>query len=776
MTKVGIRIFRDDEELPQGERISEILRAVENSQLCIPIFSKNYAWSTWCLRELTRMVESCDQSLEKRILPIFYDVDPEDVELETELYQSALTKHEEVLGCPEVKPWKDALTRVAGIKGWHIKDGRQGEVIDEIIGKVSQMIRIRKRHLPTYLIGIDDRVEDIKKLLNYYDTCDVRFVVIHGIGGMGKTTLAKAVFDQLSSQFEGYSFLSNILESCPCCGIEKMQRKLIADLFGFLVDETFDMDEGNDIIRKRLPYKRVVIVFDGMDKEDQFMQLAKHCKLCCPGSRIIITTRDKSIFPMTKAEGLEKNISTESIKIFLYEMKEMHFDHTLQLFNKHAFGTDSAPKDLSDLSREVVSCTGGLPWAVEVMGSLLRSPSRGTLISTLEKLKEVPHEKVIQKLRISYDALGCEAKQIFLDIACFFINKKKTNAMYLWEDCKLFPKFEIKALINKSLIKMVDHDRIWMYDQLRNLGREIVRQENTKNPGDRSRLWSAEMALDIVRAKKGTGNVVAITLALQRPEQEHHFTREHFANFVNTRFLELDGGNFAGNFKDILPELRWLSWQHCPPKLQANNFVLNHLVVLKLSGDISKEGWSSWVQIMGKSKLKVFKITGSKSIIRTPSFSKFMSLERLVLKNFLSLAEIDSSISKLKQLIYLKIKGCPSLRELPKEIGSLTALRELILTQCYKVCDLPDSIGNLSLLSRLVMDDTGLVELPRSIEGLVHLERLSLVNCSQLNLLHGLENLNLLTELDLSGTTRVSLPHSIQNRENLKKNGHAINM
>lgn len=122
--KVGIHIFRDDEELRPVEKISEILRAVKNSQVYIVIFSKNYILSRWCSRELAYMVECYGHSLGKWILPIFYDVDPLDIKLEMELYKSALTKHEEDPGCTEVKLWKEALATMARIKRWQIKDRR----------------------------------------------------------------------------------------------------------------------------------------------------------------------------------------------------------------------------------------------------------------------------------------------------------------------------------------------------------------------------------------------------------------------------------------------------------------------------------------------------------------------------------------------------------------------------------------------------------------------------------------------------------------------------
>ena len=86
-------------------------------------YGSHYNLSTR-LRELTWMVQCTCQSTGKEILPIFYDVDPLDVKFETNLYKSVLRTLEEDLGCAEVKPWKEALTTVARIKGWHIKDQR----------------------------------------------------------------------------------------------------------------------------------------------------------------------------------------------------------------------------------------------------------------------------------------------------------------------------------------------------------------------------------------------------------------------------------------------------------------------------------------------------------------------------------------------------------------------------------------------------------------------------------------------------------------------------
>ncbi|KAL3746298.1 hypothetical protein ACJRO7_015279 [Eucalyptus globulus] len=124
MDVAGIHVFRDNEEIRKGEVIKgELECAIKNSTIFMPIFSKNYMSSAWCLRELAFRVDcSRNRGDHAMILLIFFDVDPDDVKLKTGLYHDALQKHEQKFGGNLVQQWKEALLKVAHIKGWVLKD------------------------------------------------------------------------------------------------------------------------------------------------------------------------------------------------------------------------------------------------------------------------------------------------------------------------------------------------------------------------------------------------------------------------------------------------------------------------------------------------------------------------------------------------------------------------------------------------------------------------------------------------------------------------------
>lgn len=120
----GILTFKDDTKLKKGEYISsQLLQAIEGSKILIVVFSRNYASSTWCLRELAKIAE-CIKVPGQIVLPIFYDVNPSEVRKQSGNYGKAFVEHEKRFreNLEEVQRWRGALAQVANLSGWDVRD------------------------------------------------------------------------------------------------------------------------------------------------------------------------------------------------------------------------------------------------------------------------------------------------------------------------------------------------------------------------------------------------------------------------------------------------------------------------------------------------------------------------------------------------------------------------------------------------------------------------------------------------------------------------------
>jgi hypothetical protein len=128
----GIRTFFDDRELHGGDEITpSLVKAIEESRIAIPVFSINYASSSFCLDELVNIIHYFKAN-DRLILPIFYDVDPSHVRHQIFSYGEALAKHEDrfknnsekyIDNMERLVKWKMALNQAANLCGHHFNLG-----------------------------------------------------------------------------------------------------------------------------------------------------------------------------------------------------------------------------------------------------------------------------------------------------------------------------------------------------------------------------------------------------------------------------------------------------------------------------------------------------------------------------------------------------------------------------------------------------------------------------------------------------------------------------
>ncbi|CAN1304635.1 Disease resistance protein L6 [Linum perenne] len=738
LVRSKIRTFRDEEELRKGETIaSSLIQAITESKIYIPILSKSYASSKWCLQELAKMVECCREGNGHIILPVFYFMDPRDARHQAGPYEEAFEQHSKKHDSVTVQKWRTALQEVGQMKGWHVTemDG-QGAVIDEIFSKVELHLRSNYTLVTEELVGIDFHMQEVMRLLNL-DSGDGKIVGIHGIGGIGKTTIAKAVYDSICTSFNRCCFIENIRELLlKNDGVVALQNKVISRILRDDV-QVKDASEGVNIIRQRVCKYKVLVVLDDVGDRFEFDQILGKLGSFNSESRFIITTRDKRVLELLQAYKL-------------YEPEEMSYDHSLQLFSRHAFAVRYPPEGYAALCDEFVKVAARLPLALKVIGSLLFRREKQFWEEKLIELKQIPptSNMVQQRLKISYNELTRNEKTIFLDIACFFIGEDKELPFHMWCDCNLYPESGIRTLVLRSLIKVDERNQFWMHDHLRDLGRGIVIEEDVEHPCKRSRVWSNEDAMNMLKNAEASDRVEM--LRVDMVSLYGNFSdNKYFQKLSKLRYLDMELSTLYGDFSEILPDMRWLKLSYC--FFIPTNLNLKNMVILELPGCFVTDDWGGWNRVKAAHKLKIINLRCCRGLNRIPDLSQCASLESIDLTNCLGLKG-ELNISNFRNLKVIRLQETDI--TLAGDMEKLQKLQEIITGKlgwgAEEVPVLPTSLKSLTISSPRV---------PNLLE-LKDLEELCFENCDGapeipgdicqgLTRLPNLANLSNLTELRL---------------------------
>ncbi|KAL6316340.1 hypothetical protein AAG906_017975 [Vitis piasezkii] len=778
LDRMGINTFRDD-QLERGEEIkSELLKTIEESRISIVVFSKTYAHSKWCLDELAKIME-CREEMEQIVLPVFYHVDPSDVRKQTGSFGEAFFIHERNVDERKMQRWRASLTEASNLSGFHVNDGYESKHIKEITNEIFKRLNPKLLHIDDDMVGIDFRLKELKLLLSSHLN-EVRVIGIYGTGGIGKTTIAKIVYNEIQCQFNGASFLQDVRERSKNGHQLQLLQQLLSGMVGKDI-ELSDINEGINIIKGRLDSKKVLIVIDDVDHLEQLKLLVGSPKWFGLGSRIIITTRDQHL------------LGEYGVDIS-YKVEQLHYKEAIQLFSRHAFKQNVPKEDYVNLSNCMVDYAQGLPLALKVLGSSLHGMAIDEWKSALDKLKKNANKKINDVLRISFDGLDYFEKEVFLDIACFFKGEDKDSMLRILDGCNLFATYGIRVLCDRCLVT-ISNNVIQMHDLIQQMGQAIVREECPGDPSKWSRLWDVDDIYDAFSRQEGMESIQTISLNLSRSKEIRFNTTKVFAKMKKLRLLKVYCNDHDGltreEYKVFLPKdfefphnLRYLHWQGCTLTSLPSKFSGENLIEINLKSSNIKQLWKG-NKCLGK--LKAIDLSNSKRLVKVPKFSSMPNLEKLNLKGCTSLRELHSSIGDLKRLTYLNLGGCKQLRSFSTSM-KFESLEVLYLYHCQNLKKFPVIHGNMKHLKELYLNKTGIrelpssimhlaslkslisqIELPNSIGSLTSLEMLSLEECSKFEKFSDVfTNMGRLRELRLYGSGIKELPSSIGYLESLK--------
>ncbi|KAL4571739.1 hypothetical protein LXL04_018504 [Taraxacum kok-saghyz] len=693
----SIHTYKDDEKIKKGKRISdELIGAIADSRFYIIVFSKDYASSSWCLEELVTIMEY-QKMTEHTAYPVFYDVEPAEIRKQSGAVEKAFAKHKHEKE-EDIEKWRKALKEAADLAGWELKnsvDGHEAKFIRKIIEELSLELRSINFSIDKKLVGMETRIQGVVSSLGI-GFRDVRMIGIKGMGGGGKTTLARAIFDQICHKFDGKSFVENVKEDSKpsLSGLKSLQKQVLSDVLNDDHTIISSVGDGKILMKKMMSNKKVLVVLDDVDRIEQLEALVGEPDWFGKGTRIIITTRDEQL------------LVAHRVKL-IHNVNLLSHEEAICLLSRYAFGREIPSQGYEMISKQVVHYASGLPLTIRVLGSFLCGKDKQEWADAIERLKTIPLTETLEKLELSYNGLEEDYKEMFLDVACLLKGETKDYAILALESCGFYARNGLKVLQQKSLIT-IDHNYdneecVGMHDHIEEMGWNIVRRMHPDKPNQHSRLQSNKDIEDILTKDLGTDATRCIQLRTKKLDPG--FIMEGLKKMKELRYLDVCvekdiDANICGRlpwnwkFNKVSPyfpnTIRYLRWRTYPFRSLPRTFQANDLVSLEIDYSEIVQLWEGG-QKKVLNKLKFLDLYNSR--LRTLDLGLTPNLKTLTLRGSNDLVELHMRVGCLK-LIYVDI-SCSKLRIL--DICAAENLEVLVLKNCYDLVELhmPNACLNL---------------------------------------------------------------------------------
>ncbi|ESR45018.1 hypothetical protein CICLE_v10003731mg [Citrus x clementina] len=504
----------------------------------------------------------------------------------------------------------------------------------------------------------------------------------------------------LKDQFEASSFLANVREVSVTRGMVPLQEQLLSEVLMERNLIIWDVHKGINLIRWRLCGKRVLVVLDDVDQLEQLQALAGNHDWFGFGSRIIITSRDEHVL---KSHGVTN----------IYKVRGLDYVEALQLFHLKVSKGKQPTDDRVELSKYVVNYAGGLPLAIEVLGSFLCRRSVEEWKSALNRLQEAPNEKVLKRL-FKLNLCNSRIKYLWKGIKPF----KELKFMNRSHSCNLSRTPDFTGVPNLQRLNLEGCTRLLeVHQSVGTLKRLIL-----LNLKDCRNLVSFPKNVCLMKSLK----ILCLCGCLKLEKLPQDLGEVECLE-------ELDVGGTA--VRQITPSivqlmnLKIFSLHGCkgqPPKILSSGFFLS----LWLPNKNSNSMCLSFPRFTGLSSLQTLNFSDCNLLEGAIPFDigSLFSVEAIDLSgnNFVSLPSSINQLLKLKIFCLERCRNLKSLPELPPEIVFVgaegctletisinpklnwTADVALNFSNCFKLAG--DQVGRDNLIAMLL--EQWLVELP----------------------------------------------------------------